>query len=105
MMAIGTAVPRTTGARAVAPPRGFYLRVNYQQLRHGRAARWLRALMYRALVGREGWPLVFRAPDSDDQIPLGASPHLYVHLPFCRQICPHCPYTKTLYRQGLHRDY
>ena len=23
---------------------------------------------------------------------------LYLHIPFCRQICPYCPYNKELYR-------
>jgi len=30
---------------------------------------------------------------------------LYLHVPFCRQICPYCPYNKTLYRPKLAEAY
>lgn len=30
---------------------------------------------------------------------------LYLHIPFCRQICPYCPYNKTLYDGSLARQY
>jgi coproporphyrinogen III oxidase-like Fe-S oxidoreductase len=30
---------------------------------------------------------------------------LYLHIPFCRQICPYCPYNKTLYDPILAEDY
>jgi len=81
----------------------FDLPIDYQRLRHGGADRWLRGTMYRLLIGKQGWPLVFRPPVGEG--PKQASPHLYVHLPFCRQICPHCPYNKTLYRPRLHAEY
>lgn len=80
-------------------------RINYQTLRHTGAAKQLRGLLYRRLIGRKGWPLVFRAPERGEDIPQGTSPHLYVHLPFCRQICPHCPYAKSLYQAEAHRRY
>lgn len=69
---------------------------DYLALRHGAPARWLRAGLSRWLAGRDGWPLVFRAPSADVGVPQGVSPNLYIHLPFCRQICPHCPYNRTL---------
>lgn len=78
-------------------------KIDYQQVRHTRSARWLRGTIYRLLVGRDGWPLVFRPPV--DEGPRSTSPNLYVHLPFCRQICPHCPYNKTLYRLERHEPY
>ncbi len=81
------------------------IRIDYQNLRHTRMARGLRAALYRMIIGREGWPLVFRAPQTEDDIPRGTSPNLYVHLPFCSQICPHCPYTKTLYKPALQARY
>jgi oxygen-independent coproporphyrinogen-3 oxidase len=81
------------------------LSINYQKLRHAWLAKVARSALFRLLVGREGWPVVFRAPASDEEIPRGTSPHLYVHLPFCSQICPHCPYNKTLYRPEAHRAY
>jgi coproporphyrinogen III oxidase-like Fe-S oxidoreductase len=30
---------------------------------------------------------------------------LYLHVPFCRQICPYCPYNKELYRSDAARRY
>jgi len=30
---------------------------------------------------------------------------LYLHIPFCEQICPYCPYNKELYRADLAREY
>jgi coproporphyrinogen III oxidase-like Fe-S oxidoreductase len=30
---------------------------------------------------------------------------LYLHVPFCRSICPYCPYNKVLLRSGLARPY
>jgi oxygen-independent coproporphyrinogen-3 oxidase len=85
------------------PAAAWDLPIDYQKLRHGGAARWLRAAIYRAFVGREGWPLVFRPPAGD--LPRQVSPNLYVHLPFCRQICPHCPYNKTKYDADRHAAY
>ena len=43
--------------------------IDYQRLRHGNAAQRLRGVIYRLLVGRDGWPLVFRPPG--DAIPVG----------------------------------
>lgn len=77
--------------------------IDYQRLRHGNAAQRLRGVIYRLLVGRKGWPLVFRPPG--DAVPPLASPHLYVHLPFCRSLCPHCPYNKAVYRPQRHQAY
>jgi len=30
---------------------------------------------------------------------------LYLHIPFCEQICPYCPYNKELYRERLAEPY
>jgi coproporphyrinogen III oxidase-like Fe-S oxidoreductase len=32
-------------------------------------------------------------------------PGLYVHIPFCRALCPFCPYNKVRYDAGLAADY
>ncbi len=92
-------------ASAALQTNAWDLPIDYQKLRHRGVAQWLRGAIYRLLVGSESWPLVFRPPAGDGDGPTGTSPHLYVHLPFCRQICPHCPYNKTLYRAGLHAPY
>jgi menaquinone C8-methyltransferase len=98
--------PRPAGSREGLAQRFselWELPIDYQRLRHTDTARWLRGTMYRLFVGREGWPIVFRPPAGEG--PQGVSAHLYVHLPFCRQICPHCPYNKMLYRAALHDRY
>jgi coproporphyrinogen III oxidase-like Fe-S oxidoreductase len=87
---------------AVSPTIDF--RINYQKVRHSAVARGMRRMLYRLFIG-QGWPLAFRAPQSRHDVPQGVSSHLYVHLPFCRQICPHCPYVKTLYRADAHHAY
>ena len=79
------------------------LPIDYQRVRHGAAARRLRGAIYRLFVGRDGWPLVFRRPVSS--LPRKGGPHLYIHLPFCRQLCPHCPYNKILHNDAQHEAY
>ena len=79
--------------------------VDYLKLRHGKPACLLRAGVSRWLAGREAWPLVFRAPSADTGQPQGVSPNLYIHLPFCQQICPHCPYNRTLFHPKLAAAY
>jgi oxygen-independent coproporphyrinogen-3 oxidase len=34
-----------------------------------------------------------------------ARPGLYVHIPFCRTVCPFCPYNKVPYEEGPAADY
>jgi len=80
------------------------LAINYQKLRHGRLAGWARRAIYRLCAGPDGWPLVFTAPGAEDPTP-GGSPHVYVHLPFCRTICPHCPYNKAKFDPGRAERY
>ncbi|MBC8138429.1 MAG: radical SAM protein [Fibrella sp.] len=104
-MAISLPVlPTRTGDDAATVPTAnaphIDFRIDYQLLRHSGPARFARHALYRMFVGRQGWPLRFHAPESDADVPVKVSPHLYVHLPFCQQICPHCPYTKTLLRDG-----
>ena len=66
---------------------------------------WLRrrikgALFHEKHVALRGgaFPL---EPHFDDVESLG----LYLHIPFCRQICPYCPYNKVLYSSDLAERY
>ena len=68
------------------------MRIDFQALRHLKIASLVRRLVYRCLIDKESWPPTFRAPRGSWS-PSGCE-DLYVHLPFCRQICPHCPYNK-----------
>ncbi len=60
----------------------------------------------RMLLTRSRAPFHF-SPDFDQPLPLdGAQPlGLYVHIPFCRTLCPFCPYCKVQWDEGLARDY
>ena len=56
---------------------------------------WVPRVLRLALTGNRN-PIVFRRqevkwPSAPSSI------NLYIHLPFCRQICPFCPYVKELY--------
>ena len=76
--------------------------MNHQEVRHTRLARKFRSTLVRLLVGPGNWPLVLRPPEPSNPALRATSTHIYVHLPFCNQICPHCPYNKSLYKPELH---
>ena len=49
----------------------------------------------------------FGSPPAPDEV-VGAflgSYGLYIHVPFCRSICPYCPYNKVRYREELVTPY
>jgi oxygen-independent coproporphyrinogen-3 oxidase len=70
------------------------MRINFQTLRHTRIASGVRGVAYRALIGDDTWPPTFRAP-ADRSLRPEASGNVYVHIPFCETLCPHCPYNKV----------
>lgn len=76
---------------------------NLQRLRHSRPAGYLRRMLYRLLVG-DAWPPVFTAPERGDAVHV-PSRNIYVHLPFCETICPHCPYNKVRIQSDLAAQY
>jgi oxygen-independent coproporphyrinogen-3 oxidase len=81
------------------------LRIDFQRFRRSTAAVATRKALFRLLVGPDGWPMTFRAPASPAALLGKSSPNLYVHLPFCSSICPHCPYNKVLFRPKLLQPY
>lgn len=73
-----------------------------EALRHTRTAGNLRRWIYGAFVGGP-WPLAFRAPRGE--LPEGPAGSLYVHIPFCRSLCGHCPYLKVPFDPALAEAY
>lgn len=58
----------------------------------------------RHLVGpRQHW--AFEAPGPEWRPPTLERTSLYLHVPFCRNCCPYCPYTKVPYREELVEPY
>lgn len=51
----------------------------------------------------QGW--VFRPPARDWTPPHPKRTSLYLHVPFCRNLCPYCPYTKVPYDETLVEPY
>jgi len=54
----------------------------------------------RYLVGADQ-PWVFEPPAPDWTPPRLERTSLYLHVPFCRNLCPYCPYTKVPYDETL----
>lgn len=78
--------------------------VNFQKLRGTRAAGLARRLIHGWLVGDGDWPPVLRRPGPQNGTP-APSENIYVHVPFCQTICPHCPYAKHRFDPDLARAY
>jgi oxygen-independent coproporphyrinogen III oxidase len=58
----------------------------------------------RVLVGpAQSW--VFEPPPPDWKPPPLRRTSLYLHVPFCRNLCPYCPYTKVPFDEGLLEPY
>lgn len=55
------------------------------------------------LAGRD-CRFVFHGSTESHLAPLGSA-HLYLHVPFCRQECPYCPYNKIPYERSLAERY
>jgi len=69
---------------------------------------FVRQRLRNALTGEKEIVLANRVPSSDELVnrckdveDLG----IYLHIPFCRQICPYCPYNRMLYQPELAAQY
>ncbi len=83
----------------------FKFHLPFQTLRHGLLAKKARQGIYALAIGKEGYPFVFRRVEEGEDFSVYSSPHLYIHIPFCRSICPHCPYNKVIFRQASYEAY
>ena len=84
---------------------GPHFHLPFQVLRHSWLAQKARQGIYILAIGKEGYPFVFRQVEENEDFSGYRSPHLYVHVPFCRSICPHCPYNKVIFRQASYQAY
>jgi coproporphyrinogen III oxidase-like Fe-S oxidoreductase len=66
---------------------------------------FLRRILRRLLTGEGRIVLESRAPSLGDKLGSLEELGLYLHIPFCRQICPYCPYNKELYSPDLASKY
>lgn len=67
---------------------------------------WLRRQINGWMLGERS--LALRSGGVDDLAPHFqdiADVGLYLHIPFCRQICPYCPYNKELFRAAVAERY
>ena len=87
------------------PKSAFDLPLPFQLLRHSSLAQRVRQGIYSLAIGKEGYPFVFRHVEEGEEFSRYTSPHLYIHIPFCRSICPHCPYNKVVFRQASYEAY
>jgi coproporphyrinogen III oxidase-like Fe-S oxidoreductase len=67
-------------------------------------SRTLTRALRRHLVG-PGQTWTFSPPPRDWRPPRLARTSVYLHVPFCRNTCPYCPYTKVPYRRELVAPY
>ena len=66
-------------------------------------ADWQKRAVRDLLVGEHG-TFVFE-PGRTVQLPDVAATDLYLHIPFCRSLCPYCPYNRVLYDPSLVTGY
>jgi coproporphyrinogen III oxidase-like Fe-S oxidoreductase len=65
----------------------------------------LRGVLTRLLAGQGGVALERRVPELEGRFSQVEELGLYLHVPFCRQICPYCPYNKELFRPEMAHRY
>ena len=66
---------------------------------------WLRRRITRVFAGEGELRLVNKEFDPASHFQQVEGLGLYLHIPFCRQICPYCPYNKVLYHADLASRY
>jgi oxygen-independent coproporphyrinogen-3 oxidase len=68
----------------------------------------IRQLLLRLLTGERAIVLTSTSPSREElraKLESVDELGLYLHIPFCEQICPYCPYNKELYRHDLAARY
>jgi oxygen-independent coproporphyrinogen-3 oxidase len=70
--------------------------------------KFIRHLLLKSLTGEREITLRRKVPSREELVSKFESIDalgLYLHIPFCEQICPYCPYNKELYRRDLAERY
>jgi coproporphyrinogen III oxidase-like Fe-S oxidoreductase len=104
-MAGQSSVHSTFKHHFLARNRPFDGRIPFQLLRHSTFARFARRLIYSLAMGKDGYPFVFRQCEEGEDLLHYSSPNLYIHIPFCRSLCIHCPYNKMVFREASYVSY
>jgi oxygen-independent coproporphyrinogen-3 oxidase len=66
---------------------------------------FLRRILRRLFTGEGQILLESRVPSLEERLGAIEEFGLYLHIPFCRQICPYCPYNKELYSPSAASEY
>jgi coproporphyrinogen III oxidase-like Fe-S oxidoreductase len=66
---------------------------------------WIRNVIRFLLTKTSDFRLVNEVPEINESVSGIRTLGLYLHIPFCRQICPYCPYNKVLYQESLVKKY
>lgn len=62
-------------------------------------------LIRRFLVGKKQKFVFSRSTGNSFSIPKTEEMNLYIHIPFCKSICPYCPYNRVRYEKHLIKRY
>ncbi len=66
---------------------------------------FVRGILRNLLTGEGQIVLERRVPSLQERFQEIEELGLYLHIPFCRQICPYCPYNKELYHSEVAAEY
>jgi coproporphyrinogen III oxidase-like Fe-S oxidoreductase len=65
----------------------------------------IRHVMNILLTNSSNFRLINKVPEIGRKVNGIDSVGLYLHIPFCRQICPYCPYNKVVFKEELAKRY